>query len=110
MITVFSEHLDMVIKGTFVSALTDYSFGIERLFPLVGKLDIQRKVQTSRFYQRLERDLLKACIMPNLPLHFVVDRMKLAQLNTVDFVNREIDNAFVLDGIQRFDRRKGSRF
>lgn len=103
MITVFSEHIDNVINGIYLNAVTNYSFGIERLFPLVGKLDIQRKLQTPRFYQRLERDLLNGCIMPNLTLAFVVDRTTLNGVSLTDFVNNEIDNAFVLDGIQRLN-------
>src|SRR6185503_17925476 len=106
MITVFSDDLDYVINGTFLTAVTNYSFGVERLFPLVGKLEIQRKLQTPRFYQRLERDLLKGCIMPNLTLAFVVDRTTLNNVRLTEFVNREIDNAFVLDGIQRLNTLK----
>jgi len=106
MITIFSEDDDEVISGKFLTAVTDYSFGVERLFPLVGKLDIQRRLQSPRFYDRLKRDLLKGCIMPNLTLAFVVGRDQLQGIDLASFVKQRIDEAFVLDGIQRLNTLK----
>jgi hypothetical protein len=104
MINIFSENDDHVINGKFLTGVADYSFGIERLFPLVGKLDIQRRLQSPKFYDRLRRDLLKGCIMPNLTLALVQDNLR--GVNLSDFVNQRIDEAFVLDGIQRLNTLK----
>ena len=61
------------------------------------------KTSNPEVYEGLERDLLKGCIMPNLTLAFVVDRTQLNGISRQGYVNREIGNAFVLDGIQRLN-------
>jgi len=104
MIRIYSENNDEVIKGKFLTGVADYSFGIEHLFPLVGKLDIQRRLQSPKFYDRLRRDLVKGCIMPNLTLAFVQGNLQ--GVNLANFVNQRINEAFVLDGIQRLNTLK----
>lgn len=103
-IKVFSINEDKVIKGKFITAQTNYEFAIKKLYPLINKLSIQRKIQSAKFYARLERDLVKGCIMPPLTLAFVDSSPRLSgKANFEKYLNQNIDDAFVLDGIQRLN-------
>jgi len=103
-IQVFSLDQDLVIKSQFVTAKTTYSFAIENLVPLIDKLDIQRKIQDSKFYRRLEKDLVKGCIMPPLTLAYIVQNIELTTIKEAEaYINEHIHDAFVLDGIQRLN-------
>lgn len=103
-ITVFSLDEDLVIKSQFVTAKTTYSFAIENFVPLIDKLDIQRKIQDSKFYRRLEKDLVKGCIMPPLTLAFIVDEIHfLSSEEAEQYISENIQDAFILDGIQRLN-------
>jgi hypothetical protein len=78
---------------------TDYEFAIEHLFPLIQRLEIQRGLQNASFYARLRNDLKIGCIIPPITLAFIVDQTKI-DVN-IDFIKENIQNGFVLDGIQR---------
>lgn len=103
MITVLSDARDEVIQSNFFIAKTTYDFAVERLFPLINRLDIQRRIQAESFYRRLEVDILEGCIMPPITIAFVspVDRKRLPKAEK--FINETISHAFVLDGIQRLN-------
>jgi len=102
MIKMFEIHEDKVINGKFVTGSTNYQFAIDKLRSLIDKLDIQRKLQDTRFYRRLEHDLVKGCIMPPLTLAFIVDPLQSIE-DFEKYINSNIDDAFVLDGIQRLN-------
>jgi hypothetical protein len=108
MIKVNTCSFDSVIESQFLTAQTDYQIAIEKLYPLINRLHIQRKIQTETFYKRLESDIKIGCIMPPLTLAFVDDN----DMNhkTVDeyekYVNDNIGKSFVLDGIQRLNTLK----
>jgi hypothetical protein len=103
-IQVFSIDKDLVINSQFVTAKTDYNYAIENLVPLIDKLDIQRKIQDSKFYKRLEKDLVKGCIMPPLTLAFIVTDTTFKGITDAQkYINEYIKDAFVLDGIQRLN-------
>ncbi|MBN8657714.1 MAG: hypothetical protein J0M11_18430 [Anaerolineae bacterium] len=102
-IVVYSIDDDHVITAKFISGKTNYEFGIDKLVPLISKLDIQRNLQDTKFYRRLERDILKGCIMPPITLAFVTEPSSLEGVNLSDYVNENIDKAFILDGIQRLN-------
>jgi hypothetical protein len=103
-IKVFSIDQDKVITSQFITAKTDYSFAINNLSPLIDKLDIQRNIQDSKFYRRLERDLVKGCIMPPLTLAFITDVLEFHSLEEAEqYITENIIDAFVLDGIQRLN-------
>jgi len=105
-IQVFSVDDDLVITAKFISGKTNYDFGIKRLVPLINKLDIQRNLQDTKFYRRLERDILKGCIMPPITLAFVTGPETVKNIDISDYVNENIDKAFILDGIQRLNTLK----
>lgn len=101
-IELFSIDKDEVINGDFITGKTNYQFAISKLLPLIDRLDIQRKGQNPKFYSRLEEDILKGCIMPPLTLAFVGLKFSKASIEQVEkAVNKHIDEAFILDGLQR---------
>lgn len=99
---------DKVIKSRYVTARTSYEYAYNNLVPLIDRLDIQRSIQDTRFYDRLEQDLVKGCIMPPITLAFingdVIDIENPKQLN--QFFNDNITQGFILDGIQRLNTLK----
>jgi len=105
MIEVYSMHDDDVIKGKYLVCKSDYDLGVNVLFTLINKLDLQRSLQKSKLYERLGRDLVKGCIMPPLTLAFLAsDNHANNDLQFYQtFVNEKIRSAFVLDGIQRLN-------
>lgn len=106
-INVFKIGFDKVINSNFIIGSTNYGYAISHLSNLIEKLDIQRKLQQSAIYKRLENDILLGCVMPPITVAFV-DR-------NIDFKNEEearkyiednIQSAFILDGIQRLNLLK----
>tara|TARA_R110002020_G_scaffold138602_4_gene308824 strand:+ start:3613 stop:4719 length:1107 start_codon:yes stop_codon:yes gene_type:complete len=103
-IKILSTDFDKVISSLFITGSTSYDYCLKYLVPLVDKLDIQRTLQDSKFYQRLERDLIKGCIMPPITIAFIQDSSKSVTEKDADkFVNENIEKAFILDGIQRLN-------
>lgn len=102
-VSIFSVDQDHVVNALVATARADYEYAIESLVPQISRLDIQRKVQNPRFYDRLKRDILKRCVMPAITLAFVnEDHDSLRDKSAFEkFVNENIAQAFVLDGIQR---------
>lgn len=104
-LSVHSVEFDEVIKSTFISAQINYRFALDKLVPLIGKLDIQREIQSPKFYDRLAKDIVSGCIMPSLTLAIVDDTFgdKLTKKSAKDFITQRIDDFFVLDGMQRLN-------
>ena len=96
---------DLVIDSKFITGKTDYDFGINKLYPLIDKLAIQRNLQNASFYSRLRIDLLKGCVMPPITLALILEKDKLPDnlKNAEKFINDNVDSAFILDGIQRIN-------
>lgn len=90
---------DKVIRSQYVTAVANYSYAIDKLIPLVNKLDFQRNSLKPNFYKRLEKDILIGCIMPPLTIA-LISKEENVNINE-DFINDNISKAFVLDGIQR---------
>ncbi|QRI86214.1 hypothetical protein JQN61_02070 [Pseudomonas putida] len=104
-LVVHSVEFDEVIKSTFISAQINYRFALENLVPLIGKLDIQREVQSPKFYDRLAKDIVSGCIMPSLTLAIVDNTLNaaLTKKNSKAFILDRIEDFFVLDGMQRLN-------
>lgn len=101
---IFNIENDNVINGLCGLGETNYSYTLDKISKLINKLEDQRKLLDSKFYQRLERDILKGCIMPPLTLAFVSDKTKISSIEDLDnFVNTNIHKGFILDGIQRLN-------
>lgn len=104
---VYSEYEDLVIKSKVLLADVSYDQALSELFPLINKFDAQRKLLDKRFYDRLERDILKGCMMPPITIAFVSEKPdSISQAET--FIKANIKNAYILDGIQRLNTLKSS--
>lgn len=101
----FSIDFDNVIKSRYVTAAENYEFALNFLIPLIDRLDIQRNIQDSKFYSRLEKDLVKGCIMPAITLAFVdAEAVQIENKNELTkYFTNNIKEGFILDGIQRLN-------
>lgn len=70
-ISVYKIGFDNVIQSNFIMASTNYTYAINHLTKLIEKLDIQRKLQESAIYNRLEKDIKLGCVMPPITVAFV---------------------------------------
>lgn len=107
-IEIHSIEKDNVIDSIFLSGQSDYETGIEILYPLIDRLDIQRKTQNEKFYKRLEEDLIKGCIMPPLTIALIDNSnfQKFKKKEFESYIEKNISQGFVLDGIQRLNTLK----
>ncbi len=103
MVTFYGMERDMVIDGYVLSALVDYEFALQHLFPLIGQLDIQRNSQNKSFYSRLEDDLVRGCVMPTISIAMINDivHRQASQSEVQQLIETKVDECFILDGIQR---------
>lgn len=101
---------DTVIESKVLTAKSSYRLALEKISPLINKLDIQRNILNKTFYTRLENDIVKGCIMPPLTLAIVQkNKINMDSFQIEDYenwININIENAFVLDGIQRLNTLK----
>lgn len=103
-IKIYDTIYDNVINSYYLTIGVTYKYAIENFVPLINKLDFQRNPLRKSFYQRLEKDILSGCVMPNITLAIKDDMMKenIEYVNE-DYIRSNIDKAFVLDGIQRLN-------
>lgn len=107
---ILDESYDHVIRSVYLTVIADYDFALSKLVPLIDKLDFQRSTLRKSFYSRLENDIVNGCIMPFLTIAIRKD----LNVNELPFINSDnkyellhlLDNAFVLDGIQRLNTLK----
>ena len=104
-IKLYSIDDDEVINSKFLTGKSTYEFAVNQLYPLINKLDIQRKLQNASFYKRLRQDLIDGCIIPPITLAFVEDKNQVPNdiENAEIFVEENLNKAFILDGIQRIN-------
>lgn len=95
---------DGVLDARYWVGETTYGYAIERLHPLIQSLAIQRNLQSPSFYARLRKDLRVGCVVPAITLAFITSR----DLTEIDqqYVNEQLSDGFVLDGIQRLNAIK----
>ncbi|MES2662964.1 MAG: hypothetical protein V4629_06650 [Pseudomonadota bacterium] len=102
-LTIFSIDKDSVVSAIVATGKADYRFALEKLTPLVNRLEIQRRIQNPRFYDRLRKDILAGCLMPPITIAFIHPNpnslFSLAAFQR--FLDANISEGFVLDGIQR---------
>ena len=74
----------------------------------ISKTEFQRKLQDKKFYEKLERDIEKGCIMPPITIAYVNKQItqNSSIKDVVDFFNEHHRTSFVLDGIQRLNTLK----
>ena len=102
---IYSEYKDLVIKSQVLLADISYKKAMTDLYPLVNRLDAQRKLLDTKFYKRLERDILDGCIMPPITIAFVnSEKEEIKDINK--YIEDNISKAYILDGIQRLNTLK----
>lgn len=103
-ISFFTLDADNVIAGYVVSAATTYDVAISKFLPLVGRLDIQRDALNTKFYNRLEDDIVRGCVMPPITLALINSFNDAPDKKSVfSYIENSLSDAFVLDGIQRLN-------
>jgi len=106
-LNIYNKAEDKVINAICGIGETDYEFTLNNIFPLLSKLEEQRKLLDSKFYKRLERDILLGCLMPPLTLAFINKDEKITTLEELNsFIKKNINKGFILDGIQRLNTLK----
>lgn len=102
-IQIYDIQFDNVIKSYYITAGIDYDYALQNFVPLINKLDFQRNALRADFYKRLENDILEGCIMPNLT--FAIKNVEMPSISDINenYINDNLINAFVLDGIQRLN-------
>ncbi|WP_304045047.1 hypothetical protein [Desulfovibrio piger] len=106
MFEIYSIDKDNVINSIYLTSRVTYEYALMNIVPLMQKLEFQRKIQSPKFYNRLANDIARGCIMPPLTLAFVepnMDRLEKDRLSLQRYVNDNIRNGFILDGIQRLN-------
>lgn len=106
---IYSVDKDKVINAYFLTGRITYNYALQNLVGLIDKLDIQRRFQNESFYRRLEIDFQEGCVTPAITIAFIRD-VNLETIPTIGQLQNEIiqniQNAFVLDGIQRLNTLK----
>ena len=104
-ILLYDMEYDKVINSVFLTAKTDYDFAVKNMVTLIDRLEQQRSTLRPIFYKKLEKDIIKGCIMPPLTLAFIDSGEWVNKdLNEISlFVNSKISEGFILDGIQRLN-------
>ena len=106
-IRIYDIQYDQVIKSFYLTVAVTYEYAINNFVPLINKLDFQRSPLRKTFYKRLEEDILAGCIMPNITLAIKEENSGLNKENiNTEYVENNLNNAFVLDGIQRLSTMK----
>ncbi len=103
---IFDRQYDYVIKSWNVTLGVTYKYAVDNFVPLIDKLDLQRSPLRAAFYKRLEDDLLRGCTIPNITLAIhVKDDIEENEIDE-SFLECNLKDAFVLDGIQRLNTMK----
>jgi len=102
---IYDKDFDSVIDGVVANGSITYDDAIKKLVPLISKTEFQRKLQDKKFYEKLERDIEKGCIMPPITIAYVNKQIteKSSTNDVVEFFNANFATSFVLDGIQRLN-------
>lgn len=104
MIELFSIDDDKVIGGFFISGRVSYRYAIDNFYPLISRLEFQRDPINTRFYARLEKDIVSGCVMPPITIAFVDAGVNFRAVEEgMPFIEENMQDAFILDGIQRLN-------
>lgn len=103
-VTIFDKEQDGVIDSVVGTGKTNYRYAIENLYPLVDRFSAQRKEQDTKFYARLERDILDGCLMPPITIAFVKEGFEgKSEKDIAKYITENIESGYILDGIQRLN-------
>lgn len=100
----FALDKDDVVGGFVVSAGCDYQYALDHLAPLIGRLNIQRDTLKTKFYARLEKDIVRGCVMPPITVALIHEFPDaISDADVFGYIKGNVDQGFVLDGIQRLN-------
>ena len=104
-INYYTLDIDEVIEGYVVTGSTTYDAALNYFVPLISRLDMQRDIIKTKFYERLEADILRGCVMPPITIALIhpFQNRPMNNQGIFDFINSNIQDGFVLDGIQRLN-------
>ena len=106
-IEIFNLAEDKVISSFVGLGQSNYEFALDKVLPLINRFEAQRKFLDIKFYERLERDILKDCMMPPITLAFVEkDKKFIDKKELQEYTNKNISHGYILDGIQRLNTLK----
>lgn len=96
---------DKVIGSPYVTIRVTYKYAIEKLYPLINRLEFQRNTLKKEYYERLKKDIKDGCIMPSITIAFDDKKIfnEFEKENATELIEANIENAFILDGIQRIN-------
>lgn len=110
MINIYNKYKDSVISSVVLLGDTTYQYALDCFLPLINRFESQRRIMDEKFYDRLCRDIKKGCMMPPITLAFVCDddtSILSADVDVLkDYVNKNISNGYILDGLQRLNTLK----
>lgn len=95
--------IDNVIDGYVITGQTTYRVALNYFAPLIGRLDMQRDALKTKFYARLEADIIRGCVMPPITIALIhpFNKQGIDENEIYSYIDTNIANGFVLDGIQR---------
>lgn len=106
-LNIFDVVYDKVIRSTVGIGKTNYQYALERLFPLVDRLESQRNPLSGRLYKKMEKDIIDGAILPPITVAFVTQEDVAQTVEGVSrYVDQHIGEGFILDGIQRLSALK----
>ena len=104
---IFSLDYDDVLKSYYLTGTVSYQYALTNLFPLINKVEFQRKLQDIHFYNRLKEDIIRGCIMPPITIAFISnqfnDKHNCSRELLESYISQNISTAYILDGIQRLN-------
>lgn len=108
--TLYSIKRDNVIDAHVALGETTYKEALYYLNPLIDKFDSQRKIQDKKFYEKLKRDMIDGCVIPPITVAFIEPNINadFSVESAKRYFDENIENAFILDGIQRLNTLKNA--
>lgn len=98
---------DKVIGSPYVTIRVTYKYALEKLYPLINRLEFQRNTLKKEYYERLKKDIKDGCIMPSITIAFddkqIFEEFENENADADELIGNNIENAFILDGIQRIN-------
>ena len=101
----YSTIRDDVIKSSVSIGSVTYEYALENFIPLLNRFGEQRKIQSKKFYARLQKDIVSGCVMPAITVAFV--NRKVAKLTSTEeilgYIQSHVSEGYILDGLQRLN-------
>ena len=100
---ILCETYDKVLNSKYLVIQLSLSEANNNLVPIISRFKEQRYTLKSKVYEKLKTDLESGCIMPPLTIAFKSSGFS---EDIHEYIQKNISEAFVLDGIQRLNTIK----